>query len=64
MQGDTTSAMVAAMAAFYRRIAIGHVEAGLRTFDPTSPFPEEINRTVIGHVASTISLRPKARART
>ena len=52
MQGDTTSAMVAAMAAFYRRISIGHVEAGLRTFDPTSPFPEEINRTVIGHVAT------------
>ena len=51
VQGDTTSAMTAAMTAFYRRIKIGHVEAGLRTYDRDSPFPEEINRTVIGHLA-------------
>jgi UDP-N-acetylglucosamine 2-epimerase (non-hydrolysing) len=51
VQGDTTSAMAGAMSAFYRRIRIGHVEAGLRTHDRWSPFPEEINRTIIGHLA-------------
>src|SRR5262249_2094560 len=51
VQGDTTSAMVAATTAFYHRIAVGHVEAGLRTYDRLAPFPEEINRTFIGHVA-------------
>ena len=50
VQGDTTSAMVAAMAGFYRHIGVGHVEAGLRTYDRCAPFPEEINRTIIGHV--------------
>ena len=44
VQGDTTTALVAALACFYRRIAIGHVEAGLRTHDIRSPFPEEANR--------------------
>jgi UDP-N-acetylglucosamine 2-epimerase (non-hydrolysing) len=43
-QGDTTTAMVAALAAFYRRIKVGHVEAGLRSGDKFHPFPEEINR--------------------
>lgn len=51
VQGDTTSAMVGAMSAFYRRIRVGHVEAGLRTYHRFEPFPEEINRTIIGHVA-------------
>ncbi len=51
VQGDTTSAMVGAMCAFYRRIKVGHVEAGLRTYNRWAPFPEEINRTVIGDVA-------------
>lgn len=51
VQGDTTSAMVGAVGAFYRRIKVGHVEAGLRTFDRWAPFPEEINRTFITHVA-------------
>ena len=51
VQGDTTSAMVAAVSAFYRRIKVGHVEAGLRTYNRWSPFPEEINRTYIGQVA-------------
>jgi len=46
IQGDTTSVMVAAMAAFYRKIKVGHVEAGLRTGNRFSPFPEEINRRV------------------
>ena len=50
VQGDTTSAMVGAMSAFYRHIRVGHVEAGLRTYNRWSPFPEEINRTVITHV--------------
>ena len=51
VQGDTTSAMVGAVCAFYRHIRIGHVEAGLRTYNRLSPFPEEINRTFISHVA-------------
>lgn len=51
VQGDTTSAMAAAMVAFYRRIGIAHVEAGLRTYDRLAPFPEEINRTIIGHIS-------------
>ena len=61
VQGDTTSAMVGAMSAFYRRIKIGHVEAGLRTGDRWSPFPEEINRTLIGDVAD-IHFAPTERA--
>ncbi len=44
VQGDTTTASMAALAAFYRRIPVGHIEAGLRTNDPENPFPEEINR--------------------
>src|SRR5690348_5640379 len=44
VQGDTTTVLVAALACFYRRIAIGHVEAGLRTGNIWSPFPEEVNR--------------------
>lgn len=51
VQGDTTSAMVGALAAFYRRIAIAHVEAGLRTFHRDAPFPEEVNRSIIGQLA-------------
>ena len=47
VHGDTTSAMVAAMAAFHRRIPVGHVEAGLRTGDIYSPWPEEMNRRCI-----------------
>jgi len=45
-QGDTTTAMVGALAAFYHRINVGHVEAGLRTWDKYQPFPEEINRKI------------------
>ena len=51
VQGDTTTAMVAALAAFYRSIPVGHVEAGLRTLDLASPFPEEMNRRVADVVA-------------
>lgn len=50
-QGDTTTVMVAALAAFYRRIPFGHVEAGLRTGDMAYPFPEEMNRVVTGRLA-------------
>ncbi|HEY8188549.1 MAG TPA: UDP-N-acetylglucosamine 2-epimerase (non-hydrolyzing) [Pyrinomonadaceae bacterium] len=46
VQGDTTTTAAAALAAFYRRVQVGHVEAGLRTFDKWHPFPEEINRRV------------------
>lgn len=46
MQGDTTTTFCTALAAFYRRIPIGHVEAGLRTWNKFSPFPEEINRVM------------------
>lgn len=51
-QGDTTTVMVAAMAAFYRRVPFAHVEAGLRTGDLDAPFPEEFNRIVAGRVAA------------
>ena len=45
-QGDTTTAMVAALVAFYHRVRVGHVEAGLRTWNRFHPFPEEINRKI------------------
>ena len=51
VHGDTTTAMAAAMAAFYAKIPIGHVEAGLRSFDPMSPWPEEFNRVAIDAIA-------------
>src|SRR4051812_20117019 len=51
-QGDTTTAMISSMAAFYHRIPAGHVEAGLRTRDLRNPFPEEMNRRVIGTIAN------------
>lgn len=52
VQGDTTSAFAAAMAAFYHKIPVAHVEAGLRTHQNYSPFPEEINRVFIDKLAS------------
>jgi UDP-N-acetylglucosamine 2-epimerase (non-hydrolysing) len=51
VQGDTTTAMAASLGAFYRRIPVGHVEAGLRTDDKWQPFPEEINRRITGVIA-------------
>jgi len=51
LQGDTTTVMAAALLAYYHRIRVGHVEAGLRTGDKWQPFPEEINRSVAGVVA-------------
>ncbi|MGQ9569224.1 MAG: non-hydrolyzing UDP-N-acetylglucosamine 2-epimerase, partial [Anaerolineae bacterium] len=52
VQGDTTTAMVAALAAFYQKIPVGHIEAGLRTRSRYSPFPEEVNRHLIGVLAT------------
>lgn len=51
VQGDTTSAMVASLVAFYHQIKIAHVEAGLRSHDKFQPFPEEINRRITGTLA-------------
>ncbi|BCJ87716.1 non-hydrolyzing UDP-N-acetylglucosamine 2-epimerase [Effusibacillus dendaii] len=51
VHGDTTTTFVAALAAFYQQVAIGHVEAGLRTYDKYSPFPEEMNRQLTGVMA-------------
>ena len=51
VQGDTTTVFCAALCAFYRNIPVGHVEAGLRTFNKWSPFPEEINRVLSTRVA-------------
>ena len=52
VHGDTTTSFVAALAAFYQKIPVGHVEAGLRTFDKFSPFPEEMNRCLTGRIAT------------
>lgn len=51
VQGDTTTSMAAALAAFYCGVKIGHIEAGLRTFDKSNPYPEESNRKIIDAVA-------------
>ena len=51
VQGDTTTVMAAALLGYYNQINIGHVEAGLRTFDKWQPFPEEVNRRIAGVVA-------------
>ncbi len=51
VHGDTTTAMAAAIAALYQQVAVGHVEAGLRTYDKYSPFPEEMNRQIIDRIA-------------
>ena len=62
VQGDTTTVAVAALAAFYARAKVGHVEAGLRTFDKWRPFPEEVNRKVAG-VISDMHFAPTSRSR-
>jgi UDP-N-acetylglucosamine 2-epimerase (non-hydrolysing) len=51
VHGDTTTTFVASLAAFYNQIAVGHVEAGLRTWNKYSPFPEEVNRQITGVIA-------------
>jgi UDP-N-acetylglucosamine 2-epimerase (non-hydrolysing) len=60
-QGDTTTVMAAALAAFYRRIPFVHVEAGLRTGDLMAPWPEELNRRIAG-IATALHCAPTARA--
>jgi UDP-N-acetylglucosamine 2-epimerase (non-hydrolysing) len=62
VQGDTTTTFVGALAAFYRKVPVGHVEAGLRTHDRANPFPEEINRRLTSsltdlHFAPTATSR-------
>ena len=52
VHGDTTTSMAAALAAFYRQIPVGHVEAGLRTHNIYSPWPEEMNRQITGRIAT------------
>lgn len=59
VHGDTSTSFLAALAAFYQQIRIGHVEAGLRTYNKYSPFPEEMNRQLTGvltdlHFAPTL----------
>lgn len=61
VQGDTTTTMCGALAAFYQRVPVAHVEAGLRTGDLRQPFPEELNRVVTGRVAA-VHLAPTAKA--
>ncbi|ARQ02425.1 non-hydrolyzing UDP-N-acetylglucosamine 2-epimerase [Pseudorhodoplanes sinuspersici] len=61
VQGDTTTAMAAALSAFYRKIPVDHVEAGLRSGDIYSPWPEEVNRKVVGSIAS-LHFAPTERA--
>lgn len=61
VQGDTTTTFAAALAAFYRRIPTGHVEAGLRTGDLAEPFPEELNRVLTTRLAA-LHFAPTARA--
>lgn len=62
VQGDTTTVAITALLAYYRRIRVGHVEAGLRTHDKWQPFPEEINRRVAG-VAADLHFAPTEWAR-
>ena len=52
VHGDTSTSFAAALSAFYRKIPVGHVEAGLRTYDRYSPFPEEMNRNLTGKLAT------------
>lgn len=62
VQGDTTTTMAASLAAFYRGVAVAHVEAGLRTGNLAQPFPEEMNRLVTGRLAA-LHFAPTERAR-
>jgi len=62
VHGDTLTTFAAALAAFYQRIPIGHVEAGLRSYDKANPFPEESNRVLTDHL-TTLYFAPTAQAR-
>ena len=63
VHGDTATCFAASLAAFYRRIPIGHVEAGLRTGDASAPFPEEAHRAMVGRLA-TLHFAPTEQAKT
>ena len=62
VHGDTSTTFAGALAAFYHKIPVGHVEAGLRTYDKYSPFPEEMNRKLTGQIA-TLHFAPTPRNR-
>jgi UDP-N-acetylglucosamine 2-epimerase (non-hydrolysing) len=62
VHGDTTTTFASALAGFYQRIKVGHVEAGLRTYDKYSPYPEEMNRILTGNIAD-IHFAPTERNR-
>src|SRR5262252_4927655 len=62
VQGDTTTTFAGALAAFYHRIPVAHVEAGLRTDNIYAPWPEEVNRRLVTHIAD-LHFAPTARAR-
>ena len=62
VHGDTTTTFAGALAAYYGQTAVGHVEAGLRTYDKYSPFPEEMNRTLVGDIADLHFSPTKANA--
>ena len=62
VQGDTTSAFCAGLAAFYAKVPVVHLEAGLRTGDIYSPFPEEVNRRLISQFAA-LHLAPTSTSR-
>ena len=65
VHGDTSTTFAGALAAFYHKIPVGHVEAGLRTYDKYSPFPEEMNRKLDRPASRRCTLRrPRATART
>lgn len=62
VQGDTTTTMVAGLSAFYNRVRVGHIEAGLRTNNKNAPFPEEVNRRITSVIAD-LHFAPTERAR-
>lgn len=61
VQGDTTSAAMVSLAAFHRRIKVGHIEAGLRTYNKKAPYPEEVNRQITARIAD-FHFAPTAKA--
>ena len=62
VHGDTSTTFAGALSAFYHQVKVGHVEAGLRTYDKWSPFPEEMNRTLVGDIADLHFSPTKANA--
>ena len=62
VHGDTTTTFAGALAAFYQQVAVGHVEAGLRTYNKYSPFPEEMNRQFVG-IVSDMNFAPTERSK-